>query len=75
MRTIATKEINRRHSCYSAWSIQLCTDMTKLTDVQSYRQVRSNLLAWYSAAGIAFQGHHTNQAYYRSGIMSPEYPE
>jgi hypothetical protein len=20
-----------------------------------------------------FQGHHTNQAYYKSGIMSPEY--
>ena len=20
-----------------------------------------------------FQGHHTNEAYYRSGIMSPEY--
>jgi len=22
---------------------------------------------------MEFQGHHTNQAYYKSGIMSPEY--
>jgi hypothetical protein len=22
---------------------------------------------------IEFQGHHTSQAYYKSGIMSPEY--
>ena len=23
--------------------------------------------------GGEFQGHHTNQAYYKSGVMSPEY--
>jgi len=24
---------------------------------------------------VQFQGHHTNQTYYKLGIMSPEYPE
>ena len=24
---------------------------------------------------LQFQGHHTNQAYYKSGIMPPKYPE
>jgi len=27
----------------------------------------------YTIAVGEFQGHHTNQAYYKSGIMSPEY--
>jgi hypothetical protein len=27
----------------------------------------------YSAKVDEFQGHHTNQAYYKSGIMFPEY--
>jgi len=34
-------------------------------------------LGWKISLGFGAesQGHHANQAYYKSGIMSPEYPE